>query len=80
MNMTPITPYRTTAIMIAEELKSILGEVRLAEWASTYDAIDDGWKEYEALVRTRLGGDYDPEAWDDALEILLLEQGVDVAG
>jgi hypothetical protein len=52
------------AKMIADELEEI---------GAVGDDIGDdarSLREHESLVRTRLGGDYDPAAWDDAMEIL----------
>jgi len=58
---------------IATELESICTEVTLREYAA--DAGDESASpslhQYEDLVRTRLGGDYSQEAWDDAMALLV---------
>ncbi len=62
-----MTTTTNTATMIADELEAICTTERLASFA-TSDTDDLG--QHRSLVETRLGGDYDDGAWDDALEIL----------
>lgn len=58
---------------IANELRAIVGQDELAAFIA--DAGDEAGgyhslRHHEALVRTRLGGAYDPDAWDAAMEML----------
>ena len=58
--------------MIVNELRAICTEERLDAFAADTTG-HDSLRCEEALVRTRLGGDYDAGAWDDAMKLLRSE-------
>ena len=55
--------------LIVDELVAILLPERLEQYAND-DSGNDSLESERSLVRLRLGGDYDPEAWDDAMELI----------
>lgn len=58
-----------SAEAIARELREIVVSETIQAFISDASG-HDSLRQYESLVRTRLGGSYDAEAWDDAMEVL----------
>jgi hypothetical protein len=63
------TKTETPAVMIAVELRSIVSRETLAAYLAD-ESGHDSLRSYESLIRIRLGGDYDPSAWDAAMAVL----------
>lgn len=74
---------RRAAAAIAEELREVVSSETLEAYIAD-ESEHDSLESYRALVRTRLGGSYDAEAWPDAMELLraalALVEPVTVAG
>lgn len=57
----------TAAEKIADQLIAICTTEALREYANDASGAES-LRQHESLVRTRLGGDYDASAWDEAMD------------
>lgn len=59
---------KTAARLLADELIAVSVEETLRRWVAEGDI--GQLHQHESLMQARLGGDYDPTAWDDAFAII----------